>query len=149
MSALRYAFGAGALFGVGLAVAGMTQPAKVMNFLDVTGAWDPSLAFVMGGALAVHALLSRLVLRRASPVFDTHFHLPARKDIDLPLLVGAALFGVGWGLGGYCPGPSLVSLGAADHDAALFFLAMAAGTWLAQLGANTRSRAVAPADESA
>jgi len=101
---------AGALFAVGLILGGMTQPGKVIGFLDVTGRWDPSLAFVMGGALLIYAVLSRLFLRRPAPLFELKFHLPSRRDIDRRLVLGASLFGIGWGLGGYCPGPGLVSL---------------------------------------
>jgi uncharacterized membrane protein YedE/YeeE len=103
---------AGSLFAVGLILGGMTQPGKVIGFLDVTGHWDPSLAFVIGGALLVYAVLSRLFLRRPAPLFELKFHLPSRRDIDRRLVLGAALFGIGWGLGGYCPGPGLVSLSA-------------------------------------
>jgi uncharacterized membrane protein YedE/YeeE len=124
------ALGAGGLFGVGLVVSGMARPAKVIGFLDVGGRWDPSLAFVMAGAIAVHMVLFRLILRRRSPLHDVGFHLPARKDIDVRLVVGAALFGAGWGLGGYCPGPSLVALGTGMLPALVFVAAMAAGMWL-------------------
>lgn len=101
---------AGAIFAVGLVLGGMTQPGKVIGFLDVAGSWDPSLALVLGGALLVYAVLSRIFLRRPAPIFEPKFHVPSRRDIDRRLIVGAALFGVGWGLGGYCPGPGLVSL---------------------------------------
>jgi uncharacterized membrane protein YedE/YeeE len=120
------ALGAGALFGVGLGVAGMTSPAKVQAFLDFFGEWDPSLALVMVGAIAVHAL-GRLVVRRSAPLFDTRFHLPTRNDLDRPLVLGAALFGLGWGLGGFCPGPGIVSLASGTLDALVFVGAMAAG----------------------
>ena len=120
------ALGAGALFGVGLGVAGMTSPAKVQAFLDFFGDWDPSLALVMVGAIAVH-VLGRLVVRRSAPLFDTRFHLPTRNDLDRPLVLGAALFGVGWGLGGFCPGPGIVSLASGTLDAVVFVGAMAVG----------------------
>lgn len=124
------AFGAGGLFGAGLLVSGMARPAKVIGFLDVRH-WDPSLAFVMIGAIAVHVVLLRVIVKnRRSPLFDTRFHLPTRKDIDLRLVAGAAIFGVGWGLGGFCPGPALVSLGAGVLPALVFVVAMAAGMWL-------------------
>lgn len=116
------AMSSGLLFGLGLGVSGMTQPSKVMGFLDITGAWDASLAFVMIGAILVHMALFRLILKRSSPLFDTNFHIPTRKDLDLRLLMGAALFGVGWGLGGFCPGPALVSL-ASGGSAVLVFVA--------------------------
>lgn len=121
------AFGAGALFAVGLVLAGMTQPAKVIAFLDVGGAWDPSLAFVMGGAIAVHLVGLRLVLRRRAPLLDGAFHLPMRRDLDLRLFGGAALFGVGWGLAGYCPGPGLVALGDGGATALVFVGASSVG----------------------
>ncbi|WP_114394546.1 DUF6691 family protein [Oleisolibacter albus] len=118
---------AGLLFGAGLALSGMIDPAKVLGFLDVAGDWDPSLAFVMGGALAVTLLGYRLVLRRPHPLFDAAFHLPSRRDIDARLLGGAALFGIGWGLAGYCPGPALASLGFGGRGVLTFVLAMLAG----------------------
>lgn len=118
---------AGALFGVGLAVSGMTRPVKVIGFLDLAGAWDASLAFVMVGAIGVHLVASRILRRRPAPVFDTKWHLPTRKDIDPKLVLGAALFGVGWGLGGYCPGPGLVSGGAGSLAALVFVGGMTLG----------------------
>jgi uncharacterized membrane protein YedE/YeeE len=121
---------AGALFGAGLLLGGMTQPARVLAFLDLTGPWDPSLAFVLGGAVAVHLAALRLLRGRAEPWFDLRFHLPARRQLDLGLLGGAALFGVGWGLGGFCPGPALVSAAAGSSAAALFVAAMIAGMLL-------------------
>lgn len=126
--------GAGALFGAGLVVSGMTKPAKVIGFLDFGGRWDASLVFVMAGAVLVYMLLFRVILRRRrAPFFDVKFHLPTRKDVDLRLLAGSALFGVGWGLGGYCPGPALVSLGGGIFPALVFVVAMVAGMWLETL----------------
>jgi uncharacterized membrane protein YedE/YeeE len=121
------AFGAGALFAVGLAVSGMTRPSKVVGFLDLAGAWDASLAFVMMGAIAVHFVAYRVVLRRPAPLFDVRFHLPTRKDIDRRLVLGAALFGVGWGLGGFCPGPGLVSAAGGSLGAVVFVVGMTLG----------------------
>jgi hypothetical protein len=121
------ALAAGTLFGVGLAISGMTLPSKVMGFLDLTGRWDPTLAFVMAGAIAVHFLLFRLILRRRAPIFDSHFHVPTRRDVDLRLIGGAALFGVGWGLAGQCPGPALTNLATGAPSAFLFVATMAAG----------------------
>jgi len=118
---------AGVLFGIGLALSGMSQPAKVLGFLDVAGAWDPSLMFVMGGALAIHVLLSRVILRRDRPLFDDEFHLPAKTAIDGRLVGGAALFGLGWGLGGFCPGPALTSAASGALPAIVFVGAMTAG----------------------
>lgn len=104
-------FVCGVLFSVGLALGGMTNPEKVQGFLDFTGDWDPSLAFVMGGAVGVYALFFRLIRpRMAQPVFDTTFRVPNRTDLDGRLLLGAAVFGIGWGLGGVCPGPALAAL---------------------------------------
>jgi uncharacterized protein len=121
----------GALFGAGLLVSGMTQPAKVISFLDVTRGWDPSLAFVMGGAAIVYAIAFRVVLRRRNdPWFDRAFHLPTRRDLDPPLLIGAALFGIGWGLGGLCPGPGLVSAASGSVPALAFVAAMLVGMHL-------------------
>jgi uncharacterized membrane protein YedE/YeeE len=121
------AFASGALFAVGLAVSGMTQPAKVLGFLDIAGAWDPSLAFVMIGAIGLNIILFRLILRRTGPVFGAAFQIPTRRDIDPRLVIGAALFGAGWGLAGYCPGPALASLAAGRAHAFIFVIAMAAG----------------------
>lgn len=126
------AMAAGLLFGVGLGVSGMTLPSKVVGFLDVTGNWDASLAFVMVGAIAVHTLLYRAVRSRPSPLFDGRFHVPTRKDLDPRLLLGAALFGVGWGIGGFCPGPALVSLASGGGAALLFVVMMLLGMWLQQ-----------------
>ena len=103
----------GLLFGVGLVVSGMSDPAKVLNFLDLFGTWDPSLAFVMGGGVLVAFVGYRIVLGRPRPLLAAGFSLPMRKDIDRPLVLGAAIFGIGWGLGGFCPGPALTALGLA------------------------------------
>ncbi|MBA3396757.1 MAG: YeeE/YedE family protein [Deltaproteobacteria bacterium] len=113
----------GALFGAGLLISGMTQPARVIGFLDITGRWDPSLAFVMSGAIGVYAFAYRAVLaRRVDPWFDNAFDVPKRRDVDRRLLVGAAIFGVGWGLVGLCPGPAIVS--SPSSTSALLFVAM-------------------------
>ncbi|MEM1047851.1 MAG: YeeE/YedE family protein [Pseudomonadota bacterium] len=120
-------FAAGLLFGLGLVVSGMSNPAKVLNFLDMFGTWDPSLAFVMGGAVLTAFIGYRLVLRRSAPLFASAFHLPLRTDIDRPLLTGAALFGIGWGLGGFCPGPSLTAISFAEPGTLAFVPAMLVG----------------------
>lgn len=120
------AFLSGALFAAGLVLGGMTQPSKVLGFLDLFGDWDPSLALVMGGALLVHAPLYRLIRRRSAPILEAKFYLPTRRDLDLRLIGGAALFGVGWGLGGYCPGPGLASL-VSGREALVFVAAMIVG----------------------
>lgn len=100
----------GALFGLGLVVSGMADPAKVIGFLDLTGDWDPTLAFVMGGAILVVGPAFGLIFKRRSPVFGHDFELPAKQQVDVRLLGGSALFGVGWGLSGFCPGPAVVAL---------------------------------------
>jgi uncharacterized protein len=117
----------GALFAVGLALSGMTQPAKVVGFLDVFGNWDPTLAFVMGGAVAVHLVATRWILRRPAPVLEQSFRLPTVSRIDPRLLVGGALFGIGWGLAGYCPGPALTAVAAGHSTTLMFAAAMLAG----------------------
>jgi hypothetical protein len=120
----------GLLFGVGLFISGMMNPAKVLGFLDVAGAWDPSLAFVMGGALGVNALAFALTRRRARPLFAETFSLPSLLEVDRQLLTGSALFGVGWGLVGLCPGPALASLLRGEPAIYAFVAAMALGMWL-------------------
>ncbi|TVP53985.1 MAG: YeeE/YedE family protein [Halomonadaceae bacterium] len=117
----------GLLFGIGLAVGGMTDPARVLGFLDILGAWDATLAFVMGAAVVTAAIGYRLVLRREQPFFAKRFTLPNRQDIDKSLVMGAALFGIGWGLIGYCPGPAIASLPAGQPATVGFVLAMVAG----------------------
>jgi uncharacterized membrane protein YedE/YeeE len=132
MKANIAAFGSGALFAVGLAISGMTKPSKVHAFLDIAGVWDASLMFVMAGAVAVHLVLYRLISRRRAPLFDAKFHVPSRQEIDLRLLVGAALFGVGWGLGGYCPGPGIVSAASGSLGAVVFVVGMTIGILVEQ-----------------
>jgi uncharacterized membrane protein YedE/YeeE len=124
---------AGALFALGLVISGMVDPNRVTAFLDVTGDWDPTLAFVMAGAILLHAPLARLVRARRAPLFDARFHLPATSAIDLRLIAGAALFGVGWGLSGYCPGPALVRLGTGALPVLVFIGAMIAGIAITRL----------------
>jgi uncharacterized membrane protein YedE/YeeE len=121
--------GTGVLFGVGLMLSGMTQPAKVVGFLDLLNGWDPSLGFVMGGAIVVHFLAYRVVPRLPSPVFGTSWALPTRRDVDGRLLLGAALFGAGWGLGGYCPGPALTASMSGEAGTLIFTGSMLAGMW--------------------
>lgn len=129
----------GVLFAFGLAIGGMTSPAKVIAFLDVFGDWDPSLAFVMGGAILVYAPLYRLTTRRETPVLDRSFHLPTRRDIDMRLVVGAVLFGVGWGLGGFCPGPALVATMSLTKSALVFVAAMLAGMGIFEIWQRRRA----------
>lgn len=131
------ALGAGMLFGVGLIVAQMTNPRKVIGFLNVAGPWDPSLAFVMLGAISVYASAHHFWGRRRAPWLDTQHHLPSRKDLEPRLLIGSALFGIGWGLGGFCPGPALVTAATGAMPALIFVAAMSAGMqlerkWLAR-----------------
>lgn len=123
----------GLLFGAGLVVSGMTNPAKVQNFLDLAGNWDPSLAFVMGGAVIVAMAGFRLVLRRPKPIADVQFHVPASVTIDAPLLVGPAIFGIGWGLSGYCPGPAIAALGLGAPGTVVYVVGMLAGMQAARL----------------
>jgi uncharacterized membrane protein YedE/YeeE len=124
---------AGLIFGLGLVISGMANPAKVLNFLDVAGNWDPSLAFVMLGAIAVTATGFRFVLRRPKPLLEQSFHLPGQSSIDRPLVVGSAIFGLGWGLFGFCPGPAITSLGLAATGTLVFVPMMLIGIAAAAL----------------
>jgi uncharacterized protein len=124
---LAIAAASGALFGAGLLLSGMAQPAKVIAFLEVTRGWDPSLGFVMIGAVLVYGLAFTAIRRRGAPWYGAAFHVPTRRDIDTPLLAGAAIFGIGWGLGGYCPGPGLVSAAGGSASAIAFVAAMLVG----------------------
>lgn len=123
----------GLLFGIGLAVSGMTNPAKVLGFLDIAGEWDPSLILVMAGAMGSFALLRRLILRRRRPLLGGGFPGPPLPDIDKRLVAGSAAFGVGWGLVGLCPGPAVANLGGGVREAALFVPAMLAGMFVARM----------------
>jgi uncharacterized membrane protein YedE/YeeE len=116
----------GLTFGLGIAISGMINPAKVLNFFDVAGSWDPSLAFVMGGAVLVAFVGYRLVFVRPRPLLDDHFHLPKASAIDARLVGGAAIFGVGWGIAGFCPGGALPALGTGRAEVLLFVAAMLA-----------------------
>ncbi|MGE6758468.1 DUF6691 family protein [Corallococcus interemptor] len=134
------AFLGGLLFAIGLGISGMTNPANVLGFLDIAGDWDFRLAFVMGGAIAVHAALRPLIHKRERPLFAAKFPSLSASGVDRKLLVGAGLFGVGWGLGGYCPGPALTSLATGATQLLVFVPAMFAGMYLAQV-LQTRRRA--------
>ena len=127
MAPIISAFGAGLLFGFGLIVSEMVNPAKVLGFLDIFGNWDPSLAFVMGGAVAASALGTFIGKRRGAPVLAGRFDIPTRRDLDPRLIGGAALFGVGWGLVGLCPGPALTALTFGSSQVLVFVTAMIAG----------------------
>ncbi len=140
------ALASGLLFGLGLTVSRMVDPAKVLAFLDLAGDWDPSLAFVLLGAAGTAAIGFRFVLgRRAAPLFAERFSPPAARDIDARLVAGAAIFGVGWGLVGLCPGPALAGLGLAFRPVAAFVAAMLAGMALFELAGRARPGAGAPA----
>lgn len=134
MKRVVVAFFCGLLFGAGLIVSQMSNPAKVIAFLDITGNWDPSLAFVMGGAVGVFGVLYRLVLRQQAPLFNARFVVPESRDIDGALVVGALVFGIGWGLGGFCPGPAIVSAAFGDPRVWAFIGAMVTGMAVYRLG---------------
>ena len=142
---LLTSFVCGVIFAVGLGVAGMTQPAKVLAFLDVAGAWDPSLALVMGGAIAVHLGFAQMAKRRAAkgeaPALADAYALPKKTAIDAPLLIGTALFGVGWGIAGFCPGPAVVSLVTLAPGTLAFVAAMLVGMAMYELASRATGRA--------
>lgn len=138
-------FLAGLVFGIGLIISGMADPAKVLNFLDIFGAWDPSLAFVMGGASITTFIGYRLVWRRQTPAFSPAFDIPSSTAIDAPLLTGAAIFGIGWGLGGFCPGPAWTSLAIGSPGILVFLPAMLLGI---VLGEKARSLSAFTAGEA-
>jgi uncharacterized protein len=127
----------GLLFGTGLVVAGMSDPAKVLSFLDLAaipaGSWDPSLAFVMGAGVLVTFIGYKYVLRRPTPIFDSQFHLPHARAINAPIIVGPAIFGIGWGLAGFCPGPAFTALGTGNSNAIIFVMTMLIGMLAARL----------------
>ena len=133
MTALVFALGAGFVFGTGLWISGMANPKKVLGFLDVAGDWDASLMLVMAGAVAVTLAGYRYVLKWKKPVLADAFHLPSKKDVDLPLIAGSALFGLGWGIAGYCPGPAITALSTLSAETVVFVAAMIAGGWLQRL----------------
>jgi uncharacterized protein len=123
-------FLAGIIFALGLGISGMTRPIKVIGFLDFFGNWDPSLAFVMVGAIAVYFVANRRRLAMPSPLLTAKFAIPTRSDLDASLIIGAAIFGIGWGLSGFCPGPALTSLASGALPVIIFVAAMAAGIYL-------------------
>ena len=137
-------FAVGLLFGVGLILSGMTDPGKVIGFLDLFGAWDPSLALVMGGAILVGLFAFAIAKKRTTTFLGGALVLPGSRDIDRRLVAGGLLFGAGWGLAGFCPGPAIVSLGSGQPKAAVFVAAMLAGMLVFELSERWRQRTVAP-----
>ncbi len=131
----------GLIFGVGLILGGMTNPAKVIGFLDLFGNWDPSLAFVMGGAISVGLLAFQVAGGRPTSLLGEPMRLPTRKDIDKRLIVGSLVFGAGWGLAGFCPGPALVALGTGSLKATIFVAAMLTGMAVFELVERSRQKA--------
>jgi uncharacterized membrane protein YedE/YeeE len=147
-------FAIGLIFGFGLLLSGMSDPAKVLNFLDIagiaSGTWDASLAFVMAGAIAVTFVGFKWALGRPRPLLGGRFHLPTREELDIRIISGPAIFGVGWGLAGFCPGPAFTALGFGSRAAVVFVVAMAAGMLMARWLAHrpSLSRVAAPLDPS-
>ena len=141
---------AGLLFGFGLLISGMADPAKVVNFLDVLGTWDPSLAFVTAGAVAVTFVGYRAAFRRSAPLLTQRFHLPTATTIDRRVVLGAAIFGIGWGLTGFCPGPAIVSIPLLAQGTMVFVPAMLAGMAIARalVARNADVPTIAAAEES-
>ena len=135
---MRIAFGflSGLVFGLGLVVSGMSNPAKILNFLDLAGTWDPSLALVLAGATITAFVGYRLVWRRSAPVLESAFDLPTGTQVDRPLILGAALFGIGWGIGGFCPGPAWTALPLLAPGTLVFVPAMLIGLWLGSRARN-------------
>lgn len=123
----------GLVFGVGISISGMANPAKVLNFFDIAGRWDPSLAFVMGGALVVTFVGYRFILKRPAPFLASRFQIPTRRDIDLSLVGGAAIFGIGWGIAGFCPGGALPVIGTGRSEVLVFVAALVSGIFAAKL----------------
>lgn len=137
-------FAIGILFGLGISISGMANPAKVINFFDIAGTWDPSLAFVMGGALAVTFIGYRLVFRMPAPLMDGGFRLPTKSTLDARLIGGSAVFGIGWGIAGFCPGGALPVVGVGGAPVLLFMASLIAGIYAARWLDGMRSR-TAPA----
>jgi len=129
----------GVLFGFGLSLSRMVDPEKVLGFLDIAGDWDPSLAFVMMGALTVAILSFRIIFQRSRPVLESGFHVSRRTQIDKPLLIGAAIFGIGWGLSGYCPGPAVAAIGLQTFEAVLMVMGIYSGFFAHKLLLKTAS----------
>jgi uncharacterized protein len=143
------AVAAGVVFGIGLVVSGMTNPAKVIGFLDIAGLWDPSLGFVMAGAIAVGVVAFGVARRRTRSLLGGAMQLPQRRDIDRRLVLGSAVFGIGWGLAGFCPGPAIASLGAGRLEAAIFVVAMLAGMLVHFIAERVARRSYADVEQRA
>lgn len=135
----------GVIFGVGISISGMANPAKVLNFFDIFGVWDPSLIFVMGGALVTTFIGYKLVFGRAAPVFESSFNVPTSRSIDAKLVGGSAVFGIGWGIAGFCPGGALPALGTGRWEVFAFTGALIAGIFLAKFIQSLTARQSAPA----
>lgn len=149
MKAVLTAGLAGLIFALGLGLGGMTDPAKVVGFLDVAGAWDPSLAFVMGGALGTSTLLRRFIMRREQPVLAPTFPSFVKRRPDARMVLGSALFGAGWGIAGYCPGPAFTATASGASTVLLFVASMGVGMLAFQLWVNARNARPAPATSTA
>lgn len=133
----------GLVFGTGIAISGMANPAKVLNFFDIFGTWDPSLAFVMAAALTVTAIGYRFVLKRPKPVLEPKFHVPGNRKLDVPLIAGSAAFGIGWGITGFCPGGAIPALGLGEPSAWIFVASMLAGIATARTFSVAQARRAA------
>ena len=133
MNHLLISFASGFIFSSGLVIGGMTVPAKVVNFLDFAGNWDPSLGMVMGGAVLVHGLVYRFACKRRAPLLTSTFNIPTSRAVDRNLLAGARLFGMGWGLSGFCPGPALASVTSGNPQTLVFVFSMLVGMFLHKL----------------
>ena len=140
---LIFALFTGLVFGTGIAISGMMNPAKVFNFFDVAGTWDPSLSFVMGGAVAITFIGYRLVWRRNAPLFGGRFQIPTSNAIDARLIGGSAIFGIGWGIAGFCPGAAIPALGTGRWEVVLFLAAVTAGFYVRRLIAAIQTNAKA------
>ena len=138
------AFAPGLVFGIGLGLSGMTQPSRVVGFLDVAGAWDPTMLFVMAGAIAVYVPAYRIITRRKHPVFDAKFWVPTRNDLDRRLFAGAAIFGIGWGIGGICPGPSIAGLLTLSAPFTVFLPAIVFGMVIYSAVTSASQKAIQP-----